>query len=154
VIDLYSSHYMRLKKYLTYSKARMSKWTSYGKIYHPDVRIHRLDFRRRPPNVSTCLRLPSGRDFTRQRFLPSVTVKIRPRGRTQASTQHTPSFPPSPLPPPLTPTPCGRRLLSARTGCVRVRTDAQIYYYYFYFLFFIFYFLFFLVVVAGWKRKK
>jgi hypothetical protein len=56
----------------------MSKQTSYGKIYRPDVHAHP--------------RLPRGRDFTRKWILPSALVKIHPHG-------HTHSLPSLPLPP-------------------------------------------------------
>jgi hypothetical protein len=82
---------------------------SYGKIY-------RLDVRARP-------RLLRGRDFTvRAGKNPSARMQLA-SARTQPSV-YVDAFIPSPpllfLPCPLLcPLPCGRSLLSVRTGCVR-----------------------------------
>jgi hypothetical protein len=89
----------------------MSKRTSYGKIYRPDVRT-------RP-------HLPHGRDFTHGRFLPSALVKIRPRGRNPASarTRHVRAgelIPSPPIPSPSPPLP------SPPLQTQSIRVDAQI----------------------------
>jgi hypothetical protein len=96
----------------------MSKRTSYGKIYCPDVC-------RRRPEVRAHPRLPRGRNFACGRFLLSTLVKIRPRRRNPASAWtrrvHAdgliPSLPSPSLPSPL---PCGPSLLSTRTRTLKI----------------------------------
>jgi hypothetical protein len=109
-----------------YRAPGMSKRTSYGKIYHPNVRV-------RP-----CL--PYRCDFTRKRFSPSAVEKICLRGCLQASarTHSLLTSPPLPSPPSY---PCRRRLLSARTGAASTsartleknknKNKIKIYHYYF-----------------------
>jgi hypothetical protein len=63
----------------------------------------------------------------RAKMLASAWTRLCIRADKNAFARMYSFLPSPPLPsPPLPPIPCGRRLLSARTSCVRVCTDAQI----------------------------
>jgi hypothetical protein len=116
----------------------MSKRTSYGKIYRPDVPS-------RP-------RLSRERDFPRGRILSSTAVKIRPRRCTQASVrmQVASARIHSPLPSLPSPPSCPVRTQTVvRADGLRPRppghSKKNIKFSFYYFI---------LVVVAGWKREK
>jgi hypothetical protein len=112
---------------------KMSKRTSYGKIYRPDVLFVQASA------------LPRGCDFTHRRFSLSTLVKIRPCGHSASARTHSllpsPSLPylPSPISPPLSPLPrvdavcCPRkRAMSASARTLEKKKKKN--------LFFIFYF--------------